>query len=132
MTNLKDDEEEREAGAQKKKGEGDKAGSGQGRQAARVSEAAQSLMQERGLSLHQITEILRNWRHLDAKEVALRLADFGSDMAKASAHIVVSFSHDAGYALVMNFAKQVQRLTALARKLSVKKAPKITESKNLG
>lgn len=39
-----------------------------------------------------MADILRNWRHLDRREVAVRLAEFGRDAAKASAHAVVDFA----------------------------------------
>jgi len=98
--NIENTEEQR-----KKKGSGDKAGAGSARDQVIVSDAAQRMMQERGVSL---SEILRNWKHLGAKEVAVRLAEFGSSAAKASAHILVSITRDAGYALVTTFIRQTK------------------------
>ncbi|MDD3288659.1 MAG: hypothetical protein PHX43_06610 [Alphaproteobacteria bacterium] len=104
--------------SQNKKKGGDKAGTGAVRQHAAVSEAARELMQTRGFSIQQITQILKDWRHLDAKEVAIRLAEFSTDMAKASAHIVVSFTQDAGHALVHNFLKHCRHVETLVKKMT--------------
>lgn len=122
-----DDFEGAEEQRKGKKGSGDKAGAGAARDQVVVSDAAQKMMQERGVSL---SEILRNWKHLGTKEVAVRLAEFGSAAAKASAHIAVSFTRDAGYALVTTFIKQVQKLSNLAQRLTIRNQPR--NDKTLG
>jgi hypothetical protein len=127
------DLDEEEGKTKKKKGEGDKSGAGRGRDAAQVSEAAHELMQSLGVSAAQVKEILRSWRHLDSKEVAVRLAEFGKDMAKVSVHAIVSFV-DSGYAVLTHFLKQCKNLADLAKKMSPENRKKIQQKHdvNLG
>jgi hypothetical protein len=48
-------------------------------------------MKSIGASMEQITQILRDWKHLKDSDLTRALADFGRIIAKSSAHVAVNF-----------------------------------------
>lgn len=72
-----------------------KAGSGSmGATKAPVSPAFFEKMKSIGASMEQITQILRDWKHLKDSDLMRTLADFGRYIAKASSHVAVAFKGD--------------------------------------
>ena len=114
------DEVEAELAAKKKKrGESDAASISHCHE---VSSAAQQAMRQRGLTIQQISQILREWKQLDAKELASAMVGFATDTARASAHLVVDFVSvsasaigQRGFALITNFLHSCQHLADLVK-----------------
>ena len=101
MTADYEDDKEKETAGKGKKGKGKFTGTGaMGQTKAAISPAFFDLMKRFGASMEQITRILREWSHLKGEELAKRLADFARGTACASAHALVQFSRDGGFALV--------------------------------
>jgi len=132
MTEDDLDIDDLEVEEKKKKKGGKTESTGAERAKAPMSDAMREMMVLRGFTLQQITDMIKNWRHLDAKEVAMRLAEFSSDIARASAHIVVSFTKDAGHALVHNFLRHCRHLASLVRNLTPDDRRRIDHNINFG
>lgn len=87
---------ERKKKSSKKTESGSLGGIGQ----AQISEAFFEKMKSIGATMEQITRILRDWVNYKAEDLKKILSDFGRVPAKASAHLLVQFDGNAGFALV--------------------------------
>lgn len=118
-----DTEDEREK--QEKKGKGEAAGA-MGQSRGVVSPAFFEKMAHFGLSMEQITRILREWSHLSGSDLLKRIVDFSRDVARASAHACVQFEKGKDFALITNLLRffGVQNEAALKNKPSADEQPK--------
>ena len=101
---MTSDETENEQNKEKgKKGSGRFTGTGaMGQTRVPISPAFFDTMKRFGASMEQINQILRDWKHLKLADLVNVLKEF-ADTARASAHLAVQFSRDAGFALVTDF-----------------------------
>ena len=100
---MSEDIDEPEDQNEKKKGKkGGEAGA-LGQAKAPVSEACFELMKRFGVPMAKITEILRTWQHLKGEALIRHLAEFARGTARASAHLLVQFGRNGGFALVTDF-----------------------------
>jgi len=101
MTSDFEDDKESQAADKGKKGKGKFTGTdAMGQTKAAISPAFFDAMKRFGATMEQITRILREWSHIKGNELAKRLAEFARGTARASAHVLVQFNRDGGFALV--------------------------------
>ena len=100
---MSEDTDETEAQNEKKKGKkgGETGAAGQAK--AQVSDACFEMMKRFGVPMGKITEILRTWQHLKGEALIRQLGEFARGTARASAHLLVQFGRNGGFALVTDF-----------------------------
>lgn len=104
------DEQEEKEGEEGKSGKG-KAESGTlGRGEVSVEPAFYETMARFGASVSQISEILRNWRHLRGGGLAKALADFARALTRASAHAEVEIAQGKDFGLLHNLIQHIKSL----------------------
>jgi hypothetical protein len=108
MTDEIENEQEDQATGERKKGSGRADGAGAaGIGKAQVSVAFFDTMKRFGVSMENITRILREWKQLSIEELKSKITDFGQYTARASAHLLVQFSSTLGFALVTDFLQEL-------------------------
>ncbi len=101
-----DEQEEKEGKGGKGKAESGALGRGE----VAVEPAFYETMARFGASVSQISNILRNWRHLRGNGLAKALTDFAKSLTRASAHAEVEIAKGKDFGLLHNLIQHIKSL----------------------
>ncbi|MFA6279620.1 MAG: hypothetical protein WC612_02345 [Bdellovibrionales bacterium] len=101
-----DETEEKEG----KSGKGKAESGALGRSEVAVEPAFYETMAKFGASVSQISEILRNWRHLRGSGLTRALADFARSLTRASAHAEVEIAKGKDFGLLHNLIQHIKTM----------------------
>lgn len=110
-----------------KKGKGEAGSAGTiGAKEVQLSEAVLQSMQAFGVSMKQITEILKGWSHLAGEALNRAIGEFSRDIARASAHAMVQIGRNDNFTILLDF------IEVLAGRGAVQATPQMTRAPTRG